>query len=174
MWTTRIRNWLFVGVGATALVTIVRLEVAPARAGIVIDDDTAGAAPPPSSSTGDRRRGKPAPPPPPKDPPKLAQAVALATTADVRSAPLESPPPREPTALLTVPDFKGKRLSVAMRDARKLGLKVRGEADGERIFADEASGYRVRRQATAAGTEVPPGTVIDVAVREVVVAGSGY
>ena len=39
------------------------------------------------------------------------------------------PRPRsKPRQLLTVPDFKGKRLSVAMREARKLGLDVAGTA----------------------------------------------
>jgi hypothetical protein len=80
----------------------------------------------------------------------------------------------EAAALLTVPDFKGKRLSVAMRDARKLGLVVSGTEGGERIRADEASGYRVRRMLTKPGTEVEPGTVIKVAVREIASVGEGY
>ena len=170
MWTNTIRNCIFVAVGAAALVTVVKLEVAPARAGVVIDDDAAGAAPAPSTSAG-RKKGTPAPAPtPPKDPPKLTLALATAPGANavVPAAAVEA------ATLLTVPDFKGKRLSVAMREARKLGLAVAGTEDGERIRADEASGYRVRRMLTKPGTEVEPGTVIKVAVREIASLGEGY
>lgn len=163
MWTNSIRNGLFIAVGAAALVTVVKLEVAPARAGLAIADDPVrpAAAPAPSS---ERKQGTPAPAPtPPKQPPKLTLAMAAAPAGAVSAA-----------TLLTVPDFKGKRLSVAMRDARKLGLVVTGTENGERITADIASGYRVRRQMTAAGTAVEPGTVIKVGVREIASLGEGY
>jgi hypothetical protein len=171
MWTNGIRNCIFVAVGAAALVTVVKLEVAPARAGVVIDDDAAGAAPSTSSSTAGRKKGTPAPAPtPPKDPPKLTLALAAAPGAGaaVPAAAVEA------ATLLTVPDFKGKRLSVAMREARKLGLAVAGTEYGERVPAGEASGYRVRRMLTKPGTEVEPGTVIKVAVREIASLGEGY
>jgi hypothetical protein len=177
MWTNALRNCIIVAVGAAALVTVVKLEVTPARAGVVIDDDPLGAAPPPStppSTASGRKKGTPAPAPtPPKDPPKVAAPTLalLATPGAAAGAPAGVV---EAAALLTVPDFKGKRLSVAMRDARKLGLVVSGTDDGERIRADEASGYRVRRMLTKPGTEVEPGTVIKVAVREVVSMGQGY
>ena len=172
MWTKTFRNCIFVAVGAAALVTVVKLEVTPARAGVVLDDDQPGAAPPPSTSSG-RKKGTPAPAPtPPKDPPKVTQTLALLTTPGAAAgAPAGVV---EAATLLTVPDFKGKRLSVAMRDARKLGLVVAGTEDGERIRADEASGYRVRRMLTKPGTEVEPGTVIKVAVREIASLGEGY
>jgi hypothetical protein len=159
MWRTRIRNGMFVAVGAAALAAAIKVQIAPARAGVVIDDGPLGAAAPPSTST-DRKKGKPAPEPTPPtkgDKPKLTQTLALA------AAPL-----------LTVPDFKGKRLSVAMREARKLGLAVRGAEDGEWIPAIDASAYRVRRQSTKPGTEVEPGTVIRVGVREIASLGQGY
>jgi hypothetical protein len=60
MWTNALRNYIFVAVGAAALVTVVNLEVAPARAGVVIDDDPLGAAPPPStppSTASGRKKG---------------------------------------------------------------------------------------------------------------------
>ena len=154
MWTNALRNCIFVAVGAAALVTVVKLEVAPVRAGVVIDDEPLGAAPP-------------------KTPPKVvAPTLALlATPGASAGAPAGVV---EAATLLTVPDFKGKRLSVAMRDARKLGLVVSGTEDGGRIRADEASGYRVRRMLTKPGTEVAPGTVIKVAVREIVSLGQGY
>ncbi len=171
MWTNALRNCIFVAVGAAALVTVVKLEVAPARAGVVIDDDEPGAAPPPSTSSG-RKKGPPPAPTPPKDPPKVTQTLALlATPGASAGAPAGVV---EAATLLTVPDFKGKRLSVAMRDARKLGLVVSGTEDGERIRADEASGYRVRRMLTKPGTEVEPGAVIKVAVREIASLGQGY
>ena len=171
MWTNTLRNCIFVAVGAAALVTVVKLEVAPARAGVVIDDDPVGAAAPPSTSSG-RKKGTPAPAPtPPKDPPKLTLAMATAPGANI-AAPAAAAV--EAATLLTVPDFKGTRLSVAMREARKLGLAVAGTEGGERIRADEASGYRVRRMLTKPGTEVEPGTVIKVAVREVASFGEGY
>ena len=131
-----------------------------------------GAAPPPSTSSG-RKKGTPAPAPtPPKDPPKVTLTLALLTTPGAAAG---APAGRvEAATLLTVPDFKGKRLSVAMRDARKLGLVVAGTEDGERIRADEASGYRVRRMLTKPGTEVEPGAVIKVAVREIASLGEGY
>ena len=171
MWTNALRNCIFVAVGAAALVTVVKLEVAPARAGVVIDDDPLGAAP--STSSG-RKKGPPPPAPtPPKDPPKVAAPTLalLATPGAAAGAPAGVV---EAATLLTVPDFKGKRLSVAMRDARKLGLVVAGTENGERIRGDEASGYRVRRMLTKPGTEVEPGSVIKVAVREIASMGEGY
>jgi hypothetical protein len=160
MWAKTLRNCIFVAVGAAALVTVVKLEVTPARAGVVIDDDAVGAAP--LSTSSGRKTGTPAPAP---------TLALLATPGAAAGAPAGVV---EAAALLTVPDFKGKRLSVAMRDARKLGLVVSGTNDGERIRADEASGYRVRRMLTKPGSEVEPGTVIKVAVREIVSMGEGY
>src|SRR5438128_807237 len=64
----------------------------------------------------------------------------------------------DPEGTLTVPDWKGKRLSVARREARKLGLHVAAVDDtGEAVPADMASEYRVRRMLTAAGTPAEPG-----------------
>jgi len=169
MWTNTLRNCIFVAVGAAALVTVVKLEVAPARAGVVIDDDPVGAAAPPSTSNG-RKKGTPPPAPtPPKDPPKLTLAMAPGATVAAPAAGALAA-----ATLLTVPDFKGKRLSVAMREARKMGLAVSGSEYGERIRGDEASAYRVRRMLTQPGTEVEPGTVIKVAVREIASLGEGY
>jgi hypothetical protein len=161
MWTKTLRNCIFVAVGAAALVTVVKLEVTPARAGVVIDDDPLGAAPPLSTSSGSKKAT-------PTPAPTLA---LLATPGAAAGAPAGVV---DAAALLTVPDFKGKRLSVAMRDARKLGLVVSGTEGGERVRADEASGYRVRRMLTKPGSEVAPGTVIKVAVREIVSLGEGY
>ena len=171
MWTNAIRNCIFVAVGAAALVTVVKLEVAPARAGVVIDDDAAGrraaAVDVVRAQEGDAGARADA-----------AEGSAQAHAGAWRRRPAPTPAPAaaavEAATLLTVPDFKGKRLSVAMREARKLGLAVAGTEDGERIRADEASGYRVRRMLTKPGTEVEPGTVIKVAVREIASLGEGY
>jgi beta-lactam-binding protein with PASTA domain len=77
---------------------------------------------------------------------------------------------------LIVPDWKGKRLSVARREARKLGFNVKAiDEAGEPVPASEASAYRVRRQLTQAGTEVQPGADVEVRVREIFLgAAEGY
>jgi hypothetical protein len=101
---------------------------------------------------------------------------ALAASTEEAPAPATEPGRAEPAqaAPLLVPDFTGKRLSVARREARALGLKlVARDAYGERISADVAAYYRVRKQLTAAGTPLSPGDVVQVRVRDAAVA-MGY
>ena len=74
-----------------------------------------------------------------------------------------------------MPDWKGKRLSVARREARKLGFNVAAfDEEGERVPADRGSGYRVRRQLTGGGHAVEPGADVELRVREVYDTPSGY
>jgi len=76
---------------------------------------------------------------------------------------------------LTVPDFKGKRLSFARREGRKLGLVVVArDGSGDRVSSDAAHFYRVRRQLTAAGTAAEPGDTVEVRVREIGGTSEGY
>jgi hypothetical protein len=77
--------------------------------------------------------------------------------------------------MVTVPDWKGKRLSVVRREARKLGLNVTGTTGGgDAVRAEDAPDYRVRKQLVEAGSEVAPGTDIPVRVRMTVEAAEGY
>ena len=76
-------------------------------------------------------------------------------------------PPARATAPLSLPDFKGQRLSRARREGRRLGLVILArDDDGQRIPAAAAPYYRVRRQLTPAGATVDPGATVEVRVRE--------
>ena len=76
---------------------------------------------------------------------------------------------------LVAPDFTGKRLSIARREARKLGLKlVARDEYGNRVPPESAQYYRVRKQKTEAGTELAEGDTIELRVREVAAFASGY
>ena len=106
-------------------------------------------------------------------PAKPASAHTLASLA-LPDAPTATTRNRTDSGL-TVPDWKGKRLSVARREARKLGLNVTAvDESGEAVAADEASSYRVRRMLTRAGTTVEPGGEVEVRVREIVDTAMGY
>jgi hypothetical protein len=86
-----------------------------------------------------------------------AAAADAAALGDTKAAP----------APLTVPSFRGTRLSWARREAEKMGLVVRARDDeGQRVPSDRARYYRVRRQLTKAGTPVEAGTAIDLRVEE--------
>jgi hypothetical protein len=95
--------------------------------------------------------------------------------AAVTAAPAPPPPPasQSPTApapsrTVAAPDLVGKRLSVARRAARKLGLVVIAhDGDGLRVDGEQGAYYRVRRQSTPAGARVEPGAAVEVRVREI-------
>jgi len=90
----------------------------------------------------------------------LSSTSAAAAATDTTAAPA-------PPATLTVPSFRGKRLSQARREAEKLGLVVSARDDeGERVPSNMARYYRVRRQLTKAGTPVEAGAAIDLRVEE--------
>jgi hypothetical protein len=82
---------------------------------------------------------------------------------------------RDRDSTLTVPDWKGKRLSVARREARKLGLNVTAvDETGEAVPAAMAGIYRVRRQLTSAGTAIDRGADVELRVREIARTAEGY
>jgi hypothetical protein len=92
--------------------------------------------------------------------PSNAQAASVAP-----QAPGVSGTPAQ-TADVVLPDFTGKRLSLARREAKKLGLKlIARDAYGERIPADMGPYYRVHKQLSAQGTELAPGSSVEVRVR---------
>ena len=105
-------------------------------------------------------------------PPPAAAAFRSPVAADPKEAPAPSPAPTAasvaPPRALAATDLVGKRLSVARRTARKLGLAIVAHDDGGlRVDGEQAPYYRVRRQATLAGTSVDPGATLEVSVREI-------
>jgi hypothetical protein len=78
-------------------------------------------------------------------------------------------------APLVAPDFTGKRLSVARREARALGIVlVARDPYGERVEPRFASYYRVKKQLTAPGAPLARGDAVQVRVRELPGAALGY
>ena len=129
--------------------------------------ETEAAEPKPAPST---RKSAPKPAPAPK-----------MTTASLETK--SSKPPMITTtttgkgdvAMVTLPDWKGKRLSVVRREARKLGLNVSAvDNTGYNVPSDEASSYRVRKQLVEAGSEVEPGSDVQLRVRVIAEAAEGY
>jgi hypothetical protein len=170
MLKTVVRTAACLAVSAAALVAVTKLDAFAAKRRPSEPETTApeAAAPPPKSTT-----PKPAPKPPAPAPttPKLtlASAALPATTAAAASTGGGRP------AALIVPDWKGKRLSVARREARKLGFNVKAlDQYGEEIPSYEASNYRVRKQLTKAGTEVAAGADVEVRAKEIFDAAEGY
>lgn len=167
MLKTVIRTTACLAVSAAALIAVTKLDAFAAKHGGSEPEAAAPEAARPPTST----RPRPAPKPPAPTTPKLtvARAAMPATTAAAAATGTDRP------AGLTVPDWKGKRLSVARREARKLGFNVKAvDEAGETVPAAEASSYRVRRQLTQAGTEVQPGADVEVRVREIIDAAEGY
>jgi len=146
-----VKTFLFLTASASALGALIHFESTPARA---------AATPPPAGAPHDRIHEAPVQEPPEAPAPPPASSPAPATPA--------------PSSAVAAPDLVGKRLSVARRTARKLGLAVSAHDDeGVRIGGDQAPYYRVRRQSTPAGTSVEPGATVEVSVREIETV-SGY
>jgi PASTA domain len=173
MLKTFVKTTACLAVSAAAIIAAARMEAS--AAGRTSSPDTTEAKPAPAPST--RKSAPPRPVPAPAPEPKLTVA-RLATKSSSAEPPASAPIARAGTAdvaLVTVPDWKGKRLSVARREARKLGLDVTGRtSDGDPVPADEASDYRVRKQLVEAGREVAPGTDVPVRVRMIVDTAEGY
>lgn len=165
MLKTIIRMTACLAVSAAAFVVIAKMDAhAGARSKSVAPAEDA--AEPPAAPKSTAAPKKPKAPPPKlemaslKMPASTAPAAAAATTATTKTG-LDS--------TLTVPDWKGKRLSVARREARKLGFNVTAvDQDGEAVAVGVASRYRIRQQLTAAGTPIEPGADVEVRVREIV------
>jgi hypothetical protein len=164
-------------VSAAALIAVTRMDAAAAAP----RSRSKTAAPGPDSDAAEPKSAprKSAPPKPaPAPPPKITtasldkDAPAAATTTPTMAT---IAPAKSAGGAVTLPEWKGKRLSVVRREARKLGLNVTAvTGGGDSVPSDEASGYRVRKQLTVAGTEVEPGTNVEVRVREIVDTAEGY
>lgn len=169
MFKTIVRTTACLAVSAAAFIVITRMEAragARAKSAPPAEEETKEAVPAKSTST------------PKQPPPKLTVAslsMPASTTAAATPAALPSPARTDADSTLTVPDWKGKRLSVARREARKLGFSITAfDEEGGRVPANLGSGYRVRRQLTAAGTPIEPGAEVELRVREVYDTPSGY
>jgi hypothetical protein len=109
--------------------------------------------------------------------PTATPAIATATGTTAATPPTSASPsalssPSAPS--FDLPDFKGKRLSVAQREARALGLAILARNDvGGRVPPEQAPFFRVRRQLTPAGASVQAGATVELRVREAATP-SGY
>ena len=123
--------------------------------------------------------GKPTPPAPAPTAPKLTVATlkppagaaspARRPPMIITTTPTPAPAQKEGEAATPLPNWKGKRLSVARREARKLGLDVTAvDESGETIPSDMLSAYRVRRQLEQMGAAVR------FVAREIVDTVDGY
>jgi len=156
---TFVRTTTCLAVSAAALIAITTLDAIAAK--------------PRSPSVPETTEPKPAPKPPAPKPSAPPTKLTVASLALPKVAPATTSSRAD--SGLTIPNWKGKRLSVALREARKLGLNVTAvDEGGEAVAADEASSYRVRRMLTAAGTTVQPGGEVEVRVREIVDTAMGY
>jgi len=171
MWKTFVRTTACLAVSATALIVVTRMDATAAAPRKASAPETEAAEPKPAPRT--RKSGAP-PKPAPAPTPKLTVA-SIATKSSFSEPPATTTAKSEDRATVTVPDWKGKRLSVVRREARKLGLNVTGVTGiGDTVPADEASSYRVRKQLTEAGAEVDPGTDVQLRVRMIVDTAEGY
>ena len=90
-------------------------------------------------------------------------------------AELIAPPREKQHGPIMVPNFHGKRVSLARREAHALGLKlVAFDAAGESIRGQLGPVYRIDTQEVAAGERVPPGAPIEVRAHEVEPIAVGY
>ena len=137
-----VKTFLFLTASASALGALIHFESAPARA-----------AAPPSPPVSARHD-------------EIHEVPILEPDQAPAPPPAASPASAAPSSAIAAPDLVGKRLSIARRTARKLGLVVVAHDDeGLRIDAAEAPYYRVRRQSTPAGASVEPGATVEVRVR---------
>ena len=154
---------LFLVCSGAAFAAAIYVETAPAWAGVVGSDQKTEEASRPASKT-------PAPAPPAKrrspPPAGTGSSSRKSLSPEALEGPaLESAPAPAPAPI--VPDFKGKRLSAARREARALGLTILARNDeGQAVSSELAAYYRVRRQLTLAGAAVAPGATVEVRVRE--------
>ena len=143
MLKTIIRTTACLAVSATAFVVITKMDATAAK--------------PRSSSTAEASEPQPAADKPlPAPAPPTAQPAPSSKNDDA-------------AALPPLPSWKGKRLSLARREARNLGLKVTAvDESGETVPAAMGGIYRVRRQLAQTGA------AIQFVVREIVDTAAGY
>ena len=161
MLKTIIRTTACLAVSATAFIAVTKMDARAAKPRSPSVPETAEPKPAPSKS---------APPAPAPPAPKLTVASVKSTPATTASTPsTATTKPADATAFPALPNWKGKRLSVARREARKLGVDVTAvDESGDPVPAELASSYRVRRQLAQVGSAV------QVVVREIVDAAAGY
>ena len=165
MLKTIIRTTACLAVSAAAFIAVTKLDANAARSRSASVPEASEPKPAPSKPA----PTKPAPAPPA---PKLTTASLVLPT---KATPSAAASKTDADATLTVPDWKGKRLSVVRREARKLGVHVAAVDDtGEPVAPEMASEYRVRRMLTAVGTSIEPGADVQVRVREIVDTAAGY
>ena len=100
-----------------------------------------------------------------------AALAAMAAPAMAEAASVES----TAEGLVRVPDFTGKRLGQARREAKKLGIKLAArDGYGERIPAELGPYFRVRKQSSAPDSSVPRGATVEVRVRAIESYATGY
>jgi hypothetical protein len=104
-----------------------------------------------------------------------AERFVAAPVREVPAVEAATSDPTESPEAVVVPDFTGRSLTSVMREARRLKIRlVAQDAYGERITADFAEGYRVRRQLTEPGTRISPRDVVQVRVRFPAALLQGY
>jgi hypothetical protein len=172
MWKTFARTTACIAVSATALIAVTRMDATAAAR-------SKTAAPAPETSESKPAPSKASPKPAPAPAPKLTVASlpksSSAAPTHTTTTATENPFAKSEGGAVTLPDWKGKRLSVVRREARKLGLNVTArDSIGDTVPANDGALYRVRKQLTEAGTEVKPGSDVQVRVRMAPEAAEGY
>jgi hypothetical protein len=184
MWKTFARTTACLALSAAAFTVIARVNANAAARSKTAAPETEAAEPKPAPPSTRKSAPKPAPAPAPK----MTTATTATTTATtaITTASLETKSSfaepaaartsrKDDVAMVTLPDWKGKRLSVVRREARKLGLNVSAmDGSGTNVLADEAYMYRVRKQLVEAGSEVEPGSDVPLRVRMTAEAAEGY
>jgi len=168
MLKTFIRTTACLAMSAAAFIVITKMDASAAR--------RRGSAPETTAPKDDPPKDAPAKPPAPTTPTPKLTVASLEVPA--RTAPTTAPGPTariDADGTVTMPDWKGKRLSVARREARRWGFTVAAvDASDAPVPADMAGMYRIRRQLTKAGTPVQPGATVEVRVREIAETAEGY
>ena len=153
-----IRTTACLAVSATAFIVITKMDATAAKPRSPSVPEAS------EPKTAPRKPASPAP-----SPPKLT--VASLTPAPRAAGTSAEPPAKsaDAAALPAPPSWKGKRLSLARREARNLGFKVTAvDESGETVPAAMGGIYRVRRQ--LAQTDA----AIQFVVREIVDTAAGY
>jgi hypothetical protein len=155
-----IRTTACLAVSATAFIVITKMDATAAKPRSPSVPEASEPKPAPS---------KPAPPAPAPPAPKLTVAILKTPPPAAAATPASTKKNDDDTTGEPLPNWKGKRLSLARREARNLGLKVTAvDESGETVPAAMAGIYRVRRQLAQTGEAV------QFVVREIVDTASGY
>jgi len=150
-----------------ALAVLAYVEHAPARADVLLRPDLSPAMDAAPVRARARRSAEPRLP--------AGATIAAARPASAHAGNAEPQAAAPAAREVVAPELEGKRLSIAQREARKLGLRVVARDEyGDRVPADAGRYYRVRRQLTEAGSQLEPGATIQLRVREIAALTTGY